>query len=129
MYRLAAILASVCVLSVSGQQAPNAPAIVGATVIADALPVGFRVSGIAVEYSDRLGPATPPVSAFAVEALGTKESTVQAGPRTITKAYTNDTAATSSRAKPGKYVILEVASADTNGIGRSNAAILTLQES
>jgi hypothetical protein len=129
MNRFTVVLACLCGVSVAGQTAPAAPAIVSATVIAEALPVGFRISAIAVEYSERLGSARIPVSAFAVEALGTKESTVQAGPRTVTKAYINDTAATSNRARPGKYVILELAPTDKNSIGRSNAAILTLKES
>jgi predicted peptidase len=129
MKSLTAALVCLCVVSVVGQSAPTGPAIVSATVVADALPVGFRVSAIAVEYSEQLGSATIPVSAFTVEALGTKESTVQAGPRTITRAYTNDRAAAAKRAAPGQYVILELAPADKNGVGRSNAAILTLQDS
>ena len=51
-----AVASVLCAVS-SGQRAQaqqTGPTIVSATVIAESLPVGFRVSAVAVEYSDRL---------------------------------------------------------------------------
>ena len=53
---MTAVASVLCAVS-SGQRAQaqqNGPTIVSATVIAESLPVGFRVSAVAVEYSDRL---------------------------------------------------------------------------
>jgi predicted peptidase len=110
------------------------PEIASATVIAESLPVGFRVSAIAVEYSDRLdlGSVTIPTSSFSVIATLEPESKIASGPRTITKAYTNDKPARATRSTPGKFVILELSSTDPNGAGnyyRPNSILLNLQNS
>ena len=110
------------------QAQATAPAIVSATVIAESLPIGFRVSAVAVEYSAPLdfGSAVIPATAFAVTATLDPVSKLVSGPRTITKAYTNDAPARSDRARTGKYVILELSSADTNGAGSYYAPNSTL---
>ena len=127
-----------CVLSSlttgSGTKAQQAaPVIVGATVVAESLPVGYRVSAVAVEYSSRLdfGSATIPTSAFSVIATPDPVSKIPAGPRTITKAYSSDRPARSDRPTPGKYVILELSSTDANGAGsyyRPNSILLKLED-
>src|SRR5262245_43874198 len=55
---------------VAWAQQGAAPVIVGATVMAESLPVGYRVSGVALEYSGRLdlGTEAIPLSAFSVVA-------------------------------------------------------------
>jgi predicted peptidase len=110
------------------------PEIVSATVIAESLPVGFRVTAVAVEYSERLdlGSAAIPNSAFSVIATLEPESKIASGPRTITKAYTSDKPARANRSAPGKFVILELTSTDPNGAGnyyRPNSILLNLQNS
>src|SRR5688572_6167479 len=100
MTRRSALLTTTALACVLGALATDqraqaqrkAPEIVGATVIAESLPVGFRVSAVAVEYSDRLdlGPVTIPTSSFSVIATLEPESKIESGPRTITKAYTSD---------------------------------------
>jgi predicted peptidase len=119
----------------TGQRAPaqqNAPTIVSATVIAESLPVGFRVSAVAVEYSNQLdlGSAAIPPLTFSVVATLEPEAKIAPGARTVTRAYTNDAPARSSQSKPGKYVILELSSTDPNGVGnyyRPNSILLNLQ--
>jgi predicted peptidase len=95
---------------------------------ADALPVGLRVSAIAV--GTPVGSARPrsPCLRSSSRRWAHRRRPCKR-PRTITKAYTSDTAATSNRASAGRYVILELAPADKNSAGSSNAAILTLQDS
>lgn len=116
-----------------GQAQQSAPlTIVSATVIAESLPVGFRVSAVAVEYSDRLdlGSAAIPILTFSVVATPEPESKIAPGARTVVKAYTNDAPTRSSESKPGKYVILELSSTDPNGAGsyyRPNSILLNLQ--
>jgi predicted peptidase len=134
---LFAAAACICVLGalVTDQRVQaqrNAPVMVSATVIAESLPVGFRVSAVAVEYSDRLdlGSGTIPTSAFSVIAAPEPESKIATGPRTITKAYTNDRPTRSNGSRRGKYVILELSSTDSNGAGnyyRPNSILLRLQ--
>jgi predicted peptidase len=130
-------LALACVLAAIGMGAAadaqgNTPAIVSVTAIAESLPVGFRVSAVAVEYSERLdfGSAVIPTLAFSVLATLEPESKIAPGARTITKAYTNDAPVRSSSAKPGKYVILELSSTDPNGAAnyyRPNSILLKLE--
>lgn len=92
------------------------PAIVDATVLAEALPTGFRVSAVALEYSSvlDLGSATIPASAFSVTADLDPVSKLASGPRTVTRVYTNDRPARAARQTPGRFIIVEVAPTDAN---------------
>lgn len=123
---LACALGAVSTGSTAAQE--RGPAIVGVTVVAESLPVGFRVSAVAVEYSGRLdvGSATIPASAFSVVATLDPATKMATGPRTITKAYTSDVPARSNRPTPGKYVILELSSTDPNGAANYYAPNSTL---
>jgi predicted peptidase len=117
---------------VAGTHAEQRPAgIVNAIVIAESLPTGFRVSAVAVEYSGELdlGTSSIPASAFTVMATLEPAANVPAGPRTIVRAYTNDTARRASAARPGRFVILELSTTEANSAAsyyRPNSILLNL---
>ena len=129
---LATLFGVVATAQFAQAQRGAAPTVVSTTVIAESLPVGFRVTAVAVEYSDRLDLGDAPISplAFSVVASPEPESKITPGARTVVKAYTNDAPARASQAKPGKYIILELSATDPNGAAsyyRPNSILLNLQ--
>ena len=91
---------------------------IGADVITEVQPLGWRVVAVAVEY-DRvidIGEADIPESAFTVNATvgGTT------GPRTVVDVYTSEEAELDRRGprgRPGRYLIIELDPADPNAMG------------
>lgn len=84
---------------------------IDATVITEVTPVGYKVTGLAIEY-DRIvhiGSTEIDESAFDVEATLSRPGAVpRSGSRTVVDAYTNSTAEFGERQRPGRYVILEL---------------------
>jgi predicted peptidase len=88
---------------------------VDATVIAEVTPVGYKVTGVAIEY-DRvihIGRSHIDESAFDVQVtLSRPDADPLTGQRTVVDAYTNNVADFGQRQRPGRYVILELDETD-----------------
>ena len=78
---------------------------IDATVIADVTPVGYKVTGLAIEYD---GIVHSGHSAYDVKVtLSRPDAAPLTGSRTVLAAYPNNVPDFSSRSRPGRYVILE----------------------
>jgi predicted peptidase len=102
-------------VAVPDAAAPSAPVALDATVIAEVRPVAYTVTAVAVRYDRPVhvpeGVGDP--SSFEVTAtLGG-----QAGPRTVTRVYSNDGPERDRRAERGRYLIVELAETDPNAGG------------
>lgn len=81
------------------------------TLIKETRPFGEVVYAMAIKYDKPIDGSKLKASDFAVEATLGKETAA----RTITKVYTNDSAATAATSKTGQYVIIELdTTKDTN---------------
>jgi predicted peptidase len=84
---------------------------IDATVLTEVTPVGYKVTGLAIEY-DRIvhiGRAEIDESAFDVSVtLSRPGAEPRSGSRTVVDAYTNEAAAFGERQRPGRYVVLEL---------------------
>ncbi len=84
---------------------------IDATVITEVSPVGFKVTGVAVEYDGvvHVGRTAIDESAFDVEATLERPGVPPlVGRRTVVDAYTNSAPAFADRQKTGRFVILEL---------------------
>jgi predicted peptidase len=99
------------------------PQIIDVTVITEVTPVGYKVTGLAIEY-DRvisLGRAEIDEAAFAVQAtLSRSGADALSGPRTVVDAYTNRDADFSERQRAGRYVVLELNAVDALALSAYN---------
>jgi predicted peptidase len=96
---------------------------VDATVLTTVTPVGYKVTGVAVEYDDivHIGRDGIGKSAFEVTVTLTRpDADPQTGTRTIVDAYTNSAPAFGRRGRPGRYVILELDENDPLAAGAYN---------
>jgi predicted peptidase len=81
------------------------------TLIKETRPFGEVVYAMTIKYDESIDGSKLKASDFAVEAILGKETAA----RTITKVYTNDSAATAATSKTGNYVIIELdTTKDTN---------------
>jgi predicted peptidase len=84
---------------------------IDATVITEVTPVGYKVTGVAIEYNRivHIGRAEIDESAFDVRVtLSRPGADPRSGSRTVVDAYTNKTAEFGERQEPGRYVVLEL---------------------
>ena len=98
---------------------------VDATVIAEVTPVGYKVTGLAIEYDGivRLGRTDIDETAFDVQVtLSRPGAPPRTGTRTVVDAYSTNAAEFSSRQRPGRYVVLELDENDPLAAGTYNQA-------
>lgn len=94
-----------------------------AGVITEVTPVGYKVTGLAIEYDGvvDLGRDGIDTDAFEVTATLTRpDADPRSGSRAIVDAYTNDAAEFGTRQQPGRYVILELDVNDPLAAGADN---------
>ncbi|MDY7102957.1 MAG: hypothetical protein S0880_17385 [Actinomycetota bacterium] len=130
--RLAAtsLVAATAVIGVStagtagaGVHRHTEPVPIDVTVLAETLPTGYTVTGLAVEY-DRvvdIGDDEIDESAFDIQVeLAQPEAEPTSGTRTVVDAYTADTPGFSDEQAPGSWVILELDPADELALAAYN---------
>ncbi len=122
----AAGLGAVLAAPASAVAAPGTACTTGirsVTAITDVYTFGQKVAAVAVEYPDLVDPRTLDLGTFTVSdsiynfRFNPIEDLAKRADRTITKIYTNNSVsrATDGRSRPGRYVILELASTDPGG--------------
>jgi predicted peptidase len=87
------------------------PRIIDTTVITEVTPLGYKVTGLALEYDGAidLGTADIDEAAFAVRATLTRPgASPLEGARTVVDAYASDRPAFSDAQRPGSFIILEL---------------------
>lgn len=96
---------------------------IDATVLTKVTPVGYKVTGLAIEYDGvvHIGRVGVDKSAFDVRVtLSRPDAEPRSGSRTIVDAYTNSAAEFGERQRPGRYVILELDENDPLAAGAYN---------
>ena len=122
----AAVAASVALATLAPAPAHASgpqPRIVDSTVITEVTPLGYKVTGLALEYDGviDLGTADIDESAFAVRATLTRPGApTQEGARTILDAYASDSPAFSDTQRAGSFIILELDENDPLAAGSYN---------
>jgi predicted peptidase len=85
------------------------PHAIDATVITEVTPVGYKVTGLAIEYDRFVHPGHVGGSPFDVTVtLSRPDADPLSGSRTVVAAYPNHVPELSARQRPGRYVILEL---------------------
>lgn len=101
----------------AGGREPHA---VDATAIAEVTPVGYKVTGLAIEY-DGIVRSSVDTGAFEVTVtLSRPDADPVSGSRTVVAAYTNNVPEFGDRRRPGRYVILELDENDPLALGAYN---------
>jgi predicted peptidase len=120
---LAVLLLATFAAPVSAQTPPR-PEPTGASVITEVHRLGFRVSAVAIEYSQvvALPESGIPSAAFDV----TVERNGITGPRTVINAYASRSPSTTDARVPGRFLILELDPADPNAGAGFDAAGLVV---
>lgn len=93
------------------------------TIITEVTPMGFKVTGLAVEYDAEidLGSAEINPDAFEVNVVLSRDGAPDVeGDRTVLKGYTNSEAGFADAQVPGRYVILELDENDATAAGTWN---------
>jgi len=94
---------------------------IDATAIAEVTPVGYKVTGLAIEYDGIVHSGQVDGSAFDVRVtLSRQDADPLTGSRTVLTAYPNNVPEFSERRRPGRYVILELDENDPLAPGAYN---------
>jgi predicted peptidase len=94
------------------------PHAIDATVITEVSPVGYKVTGLAIEYNRLVHSGQ---STFDVRVtLSRPDADPLSGSRTVVAAYTNNVPEFSEHPRPGRYVILELDENDPLALGAYN---------
>ncbi|PJG86116.1 alpha/beta hydrolase-fold protein [Conservatibacter flavescens] len=100
-----------CPLFANGEDSPQPPSLIKATLLAEITPKGQKISGVALEYEGEILSGSDLTDLYAVKtSLDQKDK----APRRIMRAYTNNQPAMSAQAKAGKFVIIELNPRDNN---------------
>jgi predicted peptidase len=95
----------------TAEAAGREPHATDATAITEVTPVGYKVTGLAIEHDDivHIGRSAVDASAFEVRVtLSRPDADPLSGTRTVVAAYPNNVPEFSQRPRPGRYVILEL---------------------
>ncbi|SUC10630.1 Poly(3-hydroxybutyrate) depolymerase [Pasteurella canis] len=101
-------------LSSATAQIPDSPQIpqaIKATLLADVTEKGAKITGVALEYESNLLAGSDLRQVYQIH---TALEQAEAMPRTLLRAYVNDTPSKSYQSKAGRFVILELDERDKN---------------
>jgi predicted peptidase len=96
---------------------------IDATVLTEVTPVGYKVTGLAVEYDGIVHIGRPGIDSSAFEVtvtLSRPDAEPRSGSRTVLGAYTSSSASLGDRQRPGRFVILELDANDPLAVGSYN---------
>ncbi|UAY77229.1 phospholipase [Pasteurella canis] len=90
---------------------PQIPQAIKATLLADVTEKGAKITGVALEYESNLLAGSDLRQVYQIH---TALEQAEAMPRTLLRAYVNDTPSKSYQSKAGRFVILELDERDKN---------------